>query len=893
MQKKLTALKTALFSKKSSRKNFILTIVALVEIIMIMVVSTVAWVETTSSLEIRGTGNIDTVTYTTAKIGSGGEYTDKGIDLSGYFRSAGNVHLAKASSADGSDIYFPVIGKTSSNTQTYRKGNVNDKNVNYICFAFDLNAATSGCNFYFEQVPTIKVGDTTVTNNDVRIAITALGKTTIYSNNENKTETVVSAVDGTESATAVESFAKHTDSGDNTELFEVKSGATERIIISLWLQEPENPSIYDGKTVTVENFELVSGTVKVSFADCTTGFNGSVSASDPTEANAWHWVDNDNPQLLIYDGENSYLMSKDDDFSTNYTWLGRVPQAVVSDSSKTLYFCRCEKGTKSISALSDSSVYNYWEAKVSDAISENSVKYTAYGATKSGGKVGYGTWGDVIEIQLYTEDTTVLPVPVKSVTATAVTLTNTNNSNIVCQMNYHEKIWRGFVPYEGNTGSFKFSFTSSNKKYEITADNRDTAETISKFVVTSAKTGYWYPPAIVTVHTNNEDYGAVSVSGGAENATSVKVTQGAKVNLLATPKEGRDLVNWYSDEEYKTKVESVDAQATAVYAPNKGETAHYYAKFEIQTFKVEAYAYTDGSNSTVGGTVKVSTASSSGDTGESSNLTVDYDTSVTYTATKASGYDFEGWYDKATGGTKVYSSTEIKQTIKSKENAILYARFKKQGTTVYLKPKNADWLKNNERYAAYMWDNSGNVWYDLTGPDEYGCYKFTYTDSKTNIIFCRMDGNNPNNKWNDQNSSSPVWNQTKNLVVDKTNNCFVVGNKINSGDDNGKYDGKWTSYPPTDQSVDDKVIITFIDATPEKWIYGDTVVMRLIDNSNGQSYEMTEVNKTTWTVEVPASVKNIKFNRDNGNTQTWNFWSAGDRGSSTTYYATKNSQGNW
>lgn len=893
MQKKLTALKTALFSKKSSRKNFILTIVALVEIIMIMVVSTVAWVETTSSLEIRGTGNIDTVTYTTAKIGSGGEYTDKGIDLSGYFRSAGNVHLAKASSADGSDIYFPVIGKTSSNTQTYRKGNVNDKNVNYICFAFDLNAATSGCNFYFEQVPTIKVGDTTVTNNDVRIAITALGKTTIYSNNENKTETVVSAVDGTESATAVESFAKHTDSGDNTELFEVKSGATERIVISLWLQEPKDSSIYDGKTVTVENFELVSGSVKVSFVDCTTGFNGPVSESNPTEANAWHWVDNDNPQLLIYDGKNSYLMSKSDDFSTSYTWLGRVPQTVVSDGSKTLYFCRCEKGTMSISALTDSSVYNYWEAKVSDAISENSVKYTAYGATKSGGKVGYGTWGDVIEIQLNTEDTNVLPLPDKSVNATAVTLTNAKNSAIVCQMNYHENNWRGFVPYKDDTSSFKFSFTS-DKKYEITADNRDTTETISKFVVTSAATGYWYPPATVMVHSNDANGGTVSVSGGAEGATSVKVTQGAKVYLTAVPNEGYDLINWYTDAEYKNKVVSVDPQATAVNAPKTEETVHYYAKFEIQTFGVSAYAYTGGSNNTTGGTVMVSTNSDNGGTGASSSLTVEYGTSVTYTATAADGYDFDGWYDKPTGGTKIEPSyTEITKTIKSSENTELYARFTQKGTTVYLKLAHSDWVKNNERYAAYMWDGSGNVWYDLTGPDEHGCYKFTYTDSKTNIIFCRMDGSNSNNKWNDQNSSSPVWNQTKNLVVDKTNNCFVVDSRINSGDDNGKYDGKWTSYPPSDQPIDDKVTITFIDATPEKWVDGSTVVMRLIDTSNSNSYDMTRVNSTEWTVEVPASVKNIKFNRDNGNTETWNSWSLGDRGSSTTFTATANAQGHW
>ena len=126
---------------KKTRKGFILTMVALVEVLAISVVSVSAWVETISTITIKAEGaKIDNYVYTNADIGSGDGYSNKIIDLTKYFRAAGGVHLASASSADGENIFFPIkkSGASEFGVGSYRCADVNDKNVNYIDFSFNV-----------------------------------------------------------------------------------------------------------------------------------------------------------------------------------------------------------------------------------------------------------------------------------------------------------------------------------------------------------------------------------------------------------------------------------------------------------------------------------------------------------------------------------------------------------------------------------------------------------------------------------------------------------------------------------------------------------------------------------------------------------------------------------
>ena len=97
-------------SGKEKRKSLILSIVALVEVLAIAIVSVSAWVETISTIKLDlNNGTIDNYVFTNANIGYGNGYDGKTIDLTKYFRQAGDVHLASATSANGTDVYFPTL----------------------------------------------------------------------------------------------------------------------------------------------------------------------------------------------------------------------------------------------------------------------------------------------------------------------------------------------------------------------------------------------------------------------------------------------------------------------------------------------------------------------------------------------------------------------------------------------------------------------------------------------------------------------------------------------------------------------------------------------------------------------------------------------------------------
>ena len=126
-------------SGKEKRKSLILSIVALVEVLAIAIVSVSAWVETISTIKLDlNNGTIDNYVFTNANIGYGNGYDGKTIDLTKYFRQAGDVHLASATSANGTDVYFPTLTANGAPSATYRKATVNDKNVNYIDFSFNV-----------------------------------------------------------------------------------------------------------------------------------------------------------------------------------------------------------------------------------------------------------------------------------------------------------------------------------------------------------------------------------------------------------------------------------------------------------------------------------------------------------------------------------------------------------------------------------------------------------------------------------------------------------------------------------------------------------------------------------------------------------------------------------
>lgn len=676
MKEKLCAIKNALTKKNKSRYGLLLSVVALIEVLMILLVSTYSWVETISSIEITNTiGKIDTYTYTNAEIGTGSGYSGTPIDLERYFRASGNVHLATASSADGDNFFFPQVANAGAKSNSYRKGTINDKNTNYIRFSCRVQAKGTSATFYFDKVPTFKIGGTEVTDNSVRLAISisdsvdSEGSTSVYSYNAVDSENVVGNVDGTNvTTTKIHAFSDYVNNGDDAGniLFTVPKGGEKIITFTLWLQDsgdPEKNAEFSGKTVSSDDFKIVTGvkTTKINFVDRTSTYN-----TEDTTTNKWHWIGNDDAKMWVYaPSGNAYEMTKDSSDPT--TWSLTVASELLGDSNRDFYFYRT---ANTVTSAPQYNYYNFWKTTLSSAGTTAIPTYTAFGNTKSGSVEGFGTWSDVAEIKVLGDNAeNVLKTPGATDTPQELTI-NTAAAGISVEMNYNNNFWRAYVPNDSNSRNLTLKIKKNDTTtYTIAAGNRDLTESASTYRVTSSSTGYWEEPAIVQVIIPDEykSMGSVKVSGGPSGATTVKVTKGTTVRLTATPaSDDYAFEGWYSDEAC-TNLKSSVSQYN-ITASEKNKTYTYYAKFQ---FNVRLTAKTDGvAEDASGGQVQIN---DDGTPGAKVSLPVQKGGSVKLIALpNTEDYEFMGWYDSES--KLVYNNTQTTVEITDLQKPInLYA----------------------------------------------------------------------------------------------------------------------------------------------------------------------------------------------------------------------------
>lgn len=682
MKEKFCAIKNSITKKNKSRYGLLLSVVALIEVLMIIIVSTYSWVETISSIKITNAiGKIDTYTYTNAEIGTGTGYSGNPIDLSKYFRASGNVHISSASSADGDEFYFPQVANAGAKSNSYRKGTINDKNTNYIRFSFRVQAKGTNANFYFDKVPTFKIGDTVVTDNSIRVAVSisdsvdSEGSTSVYSYNAVDSENVVGNVDGTKvTTTKIHAFSDYDNNGDDEAnvLFTVPKDGEKIITLTLWLQDsgdPEKNAEFSGKTVTSNDFKIVTGvkTTKINFVDRTSAYNSS-TATKPT----WQWISNDNAKMWVYaPSGNAYEMTKAVDENNEEidppTWTLTVASELLGDSSGDFYFYRT---ASTVTSNPQNNYYNFWKTTLSSAGTTAIPTYTAFGNTKSSSAEGFGTWSNVAEIKVLGDNAeNVLKTPGSSDTPQQLTL-NTSASGISVQMNYNNNFWRAFIPNDSNSKTLTLQIKKDDTTtYTIAAVNRDTTESASTYRVTSSSTGYWEEPAIVEaiIPADYESMGTVSASGGPSGATTVKVTKGTTVKLTATPaSDDYSFEGWYSDAECTKLVSSISQYNCT--ASEKNKTYTYYAKFQ---FNVRLTAKTDGVvEDDSGGQVQIN---DDGIPAAKVSLPVLKGGSVKLIALpNTEDYEFMGWYDSES--KLVYDNTQTTVEITNLQKPInLYA----------------------------------------------------------------------------------------------------------------------------------------------------------------------------------------------------------------------------
>lgn len=643
---------------KKTRKGFILTMVALVEVLAISIVSVSAWVETISTITIKAEGaKIDNYVYTNADIGSDNGYSGKTIDLTKYFRAAGGVHLASASSADGENIFFPIKKSDVSDfgANSYRCADVNDKNVNYIDFSFNVKVdKTFNANhaeFYLDQVPKITIGGADVSGNLVRMAITDTDtqKTVVCGYNAGS-DNVVNTADGKEVPGKVQAFSDFVVSSESipTELFRVDKGSSKTINIKVWLQDDKATTEYAGKTVSISDVKIVTQNKKgnkVYFVDRT------VNETTKNWTKGVTFQQGDKTPVTMKFNENSHT------YSCNYT--PAEENTVVKFTS--------EGGVT-------------WTTNMKSLNSGESMYYTAYGNHNESND-GYGTWGEVIEISVSSK-TDVLPDTGNVSSVYMVPDKNDSYSKVRMPFTNDRNKWVGYIAKE-KADDMTFSFTNNNKKYEIPAPNRGNS---THFVVTSATTGYWDPPATITVTAGKNDAGDPKVSYDSLKSTTISVTPGTKVKLEANPKTGFVLKNWVISGT-STVADGIgsDGSFTPTASGNYNFTAVY-----VESLTFEAYVRTyDGaslSENTNGGSVEIKCGNqnSTVDSNDGTHITLNAvkGSTVTYYAKAKDGYVFDGWYTDADCNSKPENSSDKYELANVEASKKLYAKFKVDTYTV-------------------------------------------------------------------------------------------------------------------------------------------------------------------------------------------------------------------
>ena len=650
---------------KKTRKGFILTMVALVEVLAISVVSVSAWVETISTITIKAEGaKIDNYVYTNADIGSGNSYSNKFIDLTKYFRAAGGVHLASASSADGENIFFPIkkSGASEFDAKSYRCADVNDKNVNYIDFSFNVKVdktfTANHAEFYLDQVPKITIDGENVSGNLVRMAITDTDtQNTVVCGSNAGDGNVVNEADGSEVPGEVHAFSEFLVSSESepTELFRVDRGSSKTINIKVWLQDDKAVTAYAGKTVSISDVNIVTQNKKgnkVYFVDRTV--NDTVK----------NWTETE--KVTFQQGSGT-------------------PVAMKFNANSHTYSC-------DYTPAADNTVVKFtsgdvtWTTDMKSLNSGDSMYYTAYGNHNSS-NAGYGTWGEVIEISVSSKTADVLPDTGNVSSVYMVPDKNDADSKVRMPFTADNKKWVGYIAKE-KADNMTFSFTNNGNTYKIPAPNRGNS---TLFVVTSATTGYWDPPATITVTASKNDAGVAlgdpKVIYKDLTSTTISVTPGTKVQLKANPKTGFVLKNWVNSGT-STVADGIDSNG--YFTPSTSGNYNFTADY-VESLTFEAYVKTyDGkalSDSTNGGRVTIvcgNQTPTDEDYTDKTHITLNAvkGSTVTYYAKAKDGYVFDGWYTDEACESISESSSDKYELANVEASKKLYAKFKVDTYTV-------------------------------------------------------------------------------------------------------------------------------------------------------------------------------------------------------------------
>lgn len=887
------------FLGRVSIKTIILSVVALIQIMLLITGTTFSWVETISSLALTGGGKIDNPVKTVANIGSGSGY-DKALDLDAYFKKAGNVHLSTCSSADGQNFYFPIVGGDN-----YRQSTVNDRNVNYI--GYNLKVVNKdnkkSKDFKFGKIPSIKIGGKPVTDNRVRIAITVDNVTKIFSNITDTDEKVVGKTNGDKVETQVNAFSEYTNSNDKVTLpvFSIPANSSKEVKISLWLQESKGSNngnngdveVKDFGNVEVNDFTLVVSKkrVEVKYGTDLDETMGKISIGS-------------NNQQFCY-GEEGETIHLNASANPGYKFMGwykdidctdtdKVPVTdgkfeIGSDSNITLYALFKKTYTVNVIAVTDNDENNHkgGTVKINSGTASNSatksdvtvgetVKLTAtpnegyefvgwYDSATEGTQITGENPANVdIDSVNPTDRTIYARFEIKKYTVTASAVSEDDDDNtqgnkitygdeqkaqvtVTVTVKHGDSVTFKAVPADGSGYVFdgwysdkacKVNKLSSEESYTVSSVKADKNIYANFVLKTFNVEAYAYSYSDVTELSEQSAYG--NVKSGNESGTYLKliVKYGKDFSFTSVNNDYCDFEGWYSDKNCEKLVSSDKATLIS----GKGEkNVTYYAKFKIKTKKISVgcQSKSDVGNSSVGINGSKNTS-----------VTVNLGSKVELVATADSGYEFKGWYtdDECTGTVVSTDSSYVINPVVDSTPEKFYAKFeKKKFKTIY--------FRNSGKWASvYTY-----IWKDATPNATWPGSEMKTFSNISNGYYSdieKMVDNNTFSKVIFHNSSGT---QTANLnlpQLDDSKNCYFLI-KTSGNNDNWTTSGVWSSYSP---DGDIRIYLTNTRNWSNVCCY-----YKVKGGSDFEKKSMTNTNLTNsknehiYYVDIPNESASIKF----------------------------------
>lgn len=810
------------FLGRMSIKTIVLSVVALIQIMLLITGTTFSWVETISSLALTGGGIIDNPVKTVANIGSGSGY-DKALDLDAYFKKAGNVHLSTCSSADGQNFYFPIVGDNNN----YRQSTVNDRNVNYI--SYNLKVVNKEKNksedFKFGNIPSIKIGDKAVTDNRVRIAITVDGATKIFSKNA-ATENVVAATDGTLSETKVNAFDEYTNSDKNVTfpVFSIPANSSKEVKISLWLQDSNGGNNGD---VAVNDFTLVVSKkrVEVKYGTDSNETMGNISIGS-------------NNQKVCY-GEEGTTVSLNATAKTGYKFMGwyedsgctiKAPVTdgkfkIGSDSNITLYALFKETYTVNVIAVTDNvqggtggtvkinSGTASDKAIKSDVTIGETVELTAtpkegyefvgwYDSATEGTQItGENPTNVEIDSVNPTNRTIYARFEIKKYTVTASAVSEDDDDNtqgnkitygdeskaqVEVTVKHGDSVTFTAKPADGSGYVFDGWYSdkacssanklSSEESYTVSSVKAD-KNIYAKFVLkryTVDVYAYCYNDKTTDL-TEQLDYG--NVKSGTVTSTHIQqiIKYGQPFSFTAVGNDNCVFEGWYNKAD-NTLINDTSVTYSVDSFKGDSQTSNnkksFYAKFKIKTKKITVHSVKN--NTTDTSTVNINRTHTTD--------TINYGETATISAEPGANSEFKGWFTDENCTNKVgdnYLDLNLSVTVNNDTPTDYYAKFeKKTERVVYFDNSKSNW----DTPYIYLWGssdtNAGFPGEKMTriGTSSIYQYKVDLSKNFTNAIFSKGDSGD----------------QTANLTLPKPtdeNNMFVYDK-----DRNGDKKGDWTKY---------------------------------------------------------------------------------------------------